>query len=345
MTIGKHILDEKVFIIAELSANHNGSLQTALDTITAMKESGADAIKLQTYTPDTITLDCDTDMFTISQGTLWGKRKFYDLYAEAMTPWEWHEALFAHAKNLGMEAFSSPFDPTAVDFLENLDVPAYKIASFEITDIPLIEYTASKGKPIIISTGIAQLADIQEALEACRRVDNNQITLLKCTSAYPAALEEMNLLTIPDMIQRFGGVTVGLSDHTMSLAAPIAAVALGARVIEKHFILNRYMGGADSEFSLEPHEFRTMVDAVRDTEKLMGKVSYDLSAKSLKSREFSRSLFIAQDVKAGETLTAQNIRSVRPGFGMAPKHLKEILGKTFKADCAKGTPLAWELFK
>lgn len=345
MTIGKHDLTKNVFIIAELSANHNGSLQTALDTITAMKESGADAIKLQTYTPDTITLDCDTDMFTISQGTLWDKRKFYDLYAEAMTPWEWHEALFTHAKNLGMEAFSSPFDSTAVDFLENLDVPAYKIASFEITDIPLIEYTASKGKPIIISTGIAPLADIQEALDACHRVSNNQITLLKCTSAYPAALEEMNLLTIPDMIQRFGGVTVGLSDHTMSLAAPIAAVALGARVIEKHFILNRGMGGADSEFSLEPHEFRAMVDAVRDTEKLLGKVTYDLSAKSLKSREFSRSLFIAQDVKAGEIITVQNVRSVRPGFGMAPKHLKEILGKTFKTDCAKGTPLAWELFE
>ncbi|MDD5211662.1 MAG: pseudaminic acid synthase [Sulfuricurvum sp.] len=341
MTIGKHNLNEKVFIIAELSANHNGSLQTALDTITAMSDSGADAIKLQTYTPNTITLDCDTDMFTISQGTLWDKRKFYDLYAEAMTPWEWHEALFNHAKNLGRQAFSSPFDPTAVDFLENLDVPAYKIASFEITDIPLIEYTAAKGKPIIISTGIATLEDIQEALEACQRVGNNQITLLKCTSAYPAALEEMNLLTIPDMIQKFG-VTVGLSDHTMSLSAPIAAVALGARVIEKHFILSRDMGGADSAFSLEPHEFRTMVDAVRDTEKLMGKVTYDLSPKSLKSREFSRSLFIAKDVKAGEAITVKNVRSVRPGFGMAPKYQKEIIGKTFKADYVKGTPLTWE---
>jgi pseudaminic acid synthase len=309
-----------------------------------MSEAGADAIKLQTYTPDTITLDCDTDMFTISQGTLWDKRKFYDLYAEAMTPWEWHKTLFDHAKNLGMEAFSSPFDPTAVDFLENLDVPAYKIASFEITDIPLIEYTARKSKPIIISTGIATLEDIQEALAACRRVGNNDITLLKCTSAYPAALEEMNLLTIPDMIERFG-VAVGLSDHTMSLSAPIAAVALGARVIEKHFILSRSMGGADSEFSLEPQEFKAMVDAIRDTEKLLGKVTYDLSAKSLKSREFSRSLFIAQDVKAGETLTAQNVRSVRPGFGMAPKHLKDILGKHFKNTYSKGTPLSWELIE
>ncbi|MDP2079182.1 MAG: pseudaminic acid synthase [Sulfuricurvum sp.] len=344
MIIGKHNLNEKVFIIAELSANHNGSLQTALDTITAMSLSGADAIKLQTYTPDTITLDCDNEMFTISQGTLWDKRKFYDLYAEAMTPWEWHEALFNHAKNLGMQAFSSPFDPTAVDFLENLNVPAYKIASFEITDIPLIEYTAAKGKPIIISTGIATLEDIQEALDACRRMGNDQITLLKCTSAYPAAPEEMNLLTIPNMLERFD-VTVGLSDHTMSLSAPIAAVALGARIIEKHFILSRDMGGADSAFSLEPHEFRAMVNAIRDTEKLMGKVTYDLSLKSLKSREFSRSLFIAQNVKAGEILTAQNVRSVRPGFGMAPKHLKEVLGKTFKKSASKGTPLAWELIQ
>lgn len=341
MTIGKHDLKQNVFIIAELSANHNGSLQTALDTITAMSLSGADAIKLQTYTPDTITLDCDNEMFTISQGTLWDKRKFYDLYAEAMTPWEWHKALFYHAKNLGMQAFSSPFDPSAVDFLDSLDVPAYKIASFEITDIPLIEYTAAQGKPIIISTGIATLEDIQEALDACRRVGNDQITLLKCTSAYPAALEEMNLLTIPDMIQKFG-ITVGLSDHTMSLSAPVAAVALGARVIEKHFILSREMGGADSAFSLEPHEFRAMVDAVRDTEKLMGKVTYDLSPKSLKSREFSRSLFIAEDVKAGEVITAKNVRSVRPGFGMAPKHLKEIMGKTFKKKASKGTPMQWE---
>lgn len=344
MIFGNHTTDDKVFIIAELSANHNGSLETALKTITAMKESGADAIKLQTYTPDTITLNCDNEMFTISQGTLWDKRKFYDLYAEAMTPWEWHETLFNHAKSLGMEAFSSPFDPTAVDFLESLSVPAYKIASFEITDIPLIEYTASKGKPIIISTGIATLEDIHEALEACRRVGNHQITLLKCTSAYPAALEEMNLLTIPDMIKHFG-VTVGLSDHTMSLSAPIAAVALGARVIEKHFILDREMGGADSAFSLEPTEFRTMVDAVRDTERLLGKVTYDLSPKSLKSREFSRSLFIAEDVKAGDILTSENVRSVRPGFGLAPKHLKEILGKAFKTDYVKGTPMAWELIE
>ncbi len=344
MTIGNHNLNEKVFIIAELSANHNGSLQTALDTITAMKEAGADAIKLQTYTPDTITLDCDNDMFTISQGTLWDNRKLYELYAEAMTPWEWHKQLFDHARSLGMESFSSPFDPTAVDFLEQLNVPAYKIASFEITDIPLIEYTARKGKPIIISTGIATLSDIEEALDACRRVGNDQITLLKCTSAYPADLEEMNLLTISDMMERFG-VSVGLSDHTMSIAAPIAAVALGARVIEKHFILDRAMGGADSAFSLEPHEFKAMVDAVRDTEKLLGKVTYDLSPKSLKSREFSRSLFVAEDVQEGEVLTTANVRSVRPGFGLAPKYLPEILGKQFVANMPKGTPLEWEHFR
>jgi pseudaminic acid synthase len=239
-----------------------------------------------------------------------------------------------------MEAFSSPFDPSAVDFLSDLNVPAYKIASFEITDIQLIEYTARIGKPIIISTGIATLSDIEEALDACRRMGNDKITLLKCTSAYPAALEEMNLLTIPDMIHRFG-VTVGLSDHTMSLSAPIAAVALGARVIEKHFILDRTMGGADSAFSLEPAEFRLMVDAVRDTEKLMGKVTYELSAKSLKSREFSRSLFIAKDIEAGEIFTNANLRSVRPGFGLPPKYIKEILGKQAKTFLPMGKPLEW----
>ena len=341
MKIGHHNIDEKVFIIAELSANHNGSLDTALKTIDAMKASGADAVKLQTYTPDTITLDCDSEMFTISQGTLWDKRKFHDLYAEAMTPWEWHPILFDHAKSLGMEAFSSPFDNSAVDFLSELDVPAYKIASFEITDIPLIEYTAAKGKPIIISTGIATQDDIKEALNACRRSGNDQITLLKCTSAYPAALEEMNLLTIADMKNRFE-VSVGLSDHTMSLSAPVAAVALGARVIEKHFILDRGMGGADSAFSLEPQEFKMMVDAVRDTEKLLGKVTYDLSAKSLKSREFSRSLFVAEDVKVGDTINSLNVRSVRPGFGLSPKHLKAIIGEKFKEDISKGTPLSWD---
>lgn len=329
------------FIIAELSANHNGSLETAIKTIDAMKEAGADAIKLQTYTPDTITLNCDSELFTISQGTQWDKRKFHDLYAEAMTPWEWHPILFDHAKSLGMEAFSSPFDSSAVDFLSDLDVPAYKIASFEITDIPLIEYAAAKGKPIIISTGIATLSDIEDAIEACRRVGNNQITLLKCTSAYPAALEEMNLLTISDMIKRFG-VTVGLSDHTMSLSAPVAAVALGARVIEKHFILDRGMGGADSSFSLEPYEFKVMVDAVRDTEKLLGKVTYELSPKSLQSREFSRSLFVAKDVAEGEVLTSENIRSVRPGFGLPPKYLKEIIGKKTAHSLKFGEPLKWE---
>lgn len=340
MILGQHNIDEKVFIIAELSANHNGSLETALRTIDAMKEAGADALKLQTYTPDTITLDCDSDLFTISQGTLWDKRKFADLYAEAMTPWEWHPILFDHAKTLGMEAFSSPFDPSAVDFLETLHVPAYKIASFEITDIPLIEYAASKGKPIIISTGIATLSDIDEALQACRRVGNHDITLLKCTSAYPAMLNEMNLLTIADMEKRFG-VKVGLSDHTMSLAAPVAAVALGARVIEKHFILDRGMGGADSAFSLEPQEFRAMVDAVRDTEQLLGTVTYDLSPKSLKSREFARSLFVAEDIGEGEVFSTTNIRSVRPGFGLPPKHFPDILGKKAKQGLKKGTPLAW----
>lgn len=341
MRLGARDLDAGVFIIAELSANHNGSLETALRTIDAMKEAGADAVKLQTYTPDTITLDCDSDLFTIRQGTLWDKRTFHDLYAEAMTPWEWHPILFEHARKLGMEAFSSPFDPSAVDFLETLEVPAYKIASFEITDIPLIEYAAAKGKPMIISTGVATLSDIQEALAACRRAGNDQVALLKCTSAYPAPLEEMNLATIPDMTARFG-VTAGLSDHTMSLAAPIAAVALGARIIEKHVILERAMGGADSAFSLEPAEFRAMVDAVRDTEKLMGRVTYDLSAKSKKSREFARSLFVAADIAEGEPFTTVNLRSVRPGFGLPPKYLPEILGRNAARTLTKGTPLNWD---
>lgn len=334
----------RTFIIAELSANHNGSLETALRTIDAMKDAGADAIKLQTYTPDTITLDSDSELFTISQGTLWDRQKFYDLYARAMTPWEWHPVLFEHARKLGMEAFSSPFDQSAVDFLSMLDVPAYKIASFEITDVPLIEYAAGKGKPMIISTGIATFKEIEEAIAACRRAGNNDIILLKCTSAYPAPLEEMNLLTISDMKMRFG-VPIGLSDHTMSLSAPIAAVALGARIIEKHFILSRSMGGPDSAFSLEPHEFRAMVDAVRDTEKLTGHVTYDLSPKSLKAREFSRSLFVAEDVKESDVITDSNVRSVRPGFGMAPKFLKEILGKKFARDVPKGTPMSFELIR
>lgn len=330
------------FIIAELSANHNGSLETAKETIRAMKASGADAVKLQTYTPDTITLNCDSELFKLKQGTVWDGKRFYDLYAEAMTPWEWHEELFKLARSLGMEVFSSPFDKSAVDFLEELNPYAYKIASFEITDIPLIEYAAKKGRPMIISTGVAELSDIELAVESCKKVGNNDITLLKCTSSYPAPLEEMNLATIADMKSRFG-CRVGLSDHSMSIAAPVAAVALGAEVIEKHFILGRKMGGPDSSFSLEPKEFADMVKAVRDAEKLIGKVSYELSEKGKKSREFARSLFVAKDLAAGEEFTEQNIRSVRPAFGLHPKHLGEIVGKKAARDLKKGEPLAWDM--
>jgi len=307
-----------------------------------MKASGADAVKLQTYTPDTITLNCDSELFKLKQGTVWDGKRFYDLYAEAMTPWEWHEELFELARELGMEVFSSPFDKSAVDFLEELNPYAYKIASFEITDTPLIEYAAAKGRPMIISTGVAELEDIELAVATCKKVGNNDITLLKCTSSYPAPLEEMNLATIADMKSRFG-CRVGLSDHSMSIAAPVAAVALGAEVIEKHFILGRKMGGPDSSFSLEPKEFADMVKAVRDAEKLIGKVSYELSEKGKKSREFARSLFVAKDLAAGEEFTEQNIRSVRPAFGLHPKHLGEIVGKKAARDLKKGEPLAWDM--
>jgi pseudaminic acid synthase len=329
---------EKCFIIAELSANHGGDVEIAKETIRAAKRAGADAIKLQTYTADTITLNVKNEHFRIKQGTHWDGQYLYDLYTEASLSWEWHKPLFDVAKEEGLVCFSSPFDKTAVDFLETLNVPAYKIASFEITDIPLIEYVASKGKPVIISTGIAGIEDIELALETCRKAGNNDITLLQCTSAYPAAPEDANLLTIPDIKKRFN-VTPGLSDHTMGIEAPVVAVALGAKVIEKHFILNRSIGGPDAHFSLDEQEFKQMVDAVRLAEKLMGKVDYELDAKKLKSREFSRSLYIAEDVKKGDVLTEKNVRSVRPGFGMHTKHYKEILGKKAASDLSKGTPL------
>ncbi len=327
------------FIIAELSANHGGDVEIAKETIRAAKRAGADAIKLQTYTADTITLNVKSDDFRIKQGTHWDGQYLYDLYVDASLSWEWHKPLFETAKEEGLICFSSPFDKTAVDFLETFNVPAYKIASFEITDIPLIEYVASKGKPVIISTGIAGIEDIELALETCRKAGNNDITLLQCTSAYPAAPEDANLLTIPDLKQRFK-VNVGLSDHTMGIEAPVVAVALGAKVIEKHFILNRSIGGPDAHFSLDEQEFTQMVSAVRLAEKMMGKVDYELTEKKRKSREFSRSLYIAEDVKAGEMLTEQNVRSVRPGFGMHTKYYKDVLGKKATKDLSKGTPLS-----
>ncbi len=329
----------KSFIIAELSANHGGSIKIAKETIRAAKRAGADAIKLQTYTADTITIDSRKDHFKITQGTHWDGQYLYDLYKEASLPWEWHKELFDTAKEEGLVCFSSPFDLTAVDFLEALNCPIYKIASFEITDIPLIDYVARKAKPIIISTGIASLEDIELAIKTCKEAGNNDITILKCTSAYPASPEDANLLTIPDIAQRFG-VKSGLSDHTMGIEAPMVAVALGAQVIEKHFILNKSVGGADAHFSLDEKEFKQMVDAVRLTEQLMGHVDYDMNEKKKKSREFSRSLFIVKDVKEGDVLTKENVRSIRPGYGMHPKYLKEVLGKKFKQDLKKGSPLS-----
>ncbi|WP_142784474.1 pseudaminic acid synthase [Changchengzhania lutea] len=332
----------KCFIIAELSANHGGKLEIAKETVRAAKRAGADAIKLQTYTADTITLNVKTDDFKIKQGTAWDGQYLYDLYKEASLPWEWHKELYSLAKEEGLVCFSSPFDKTAVDFLEDLNTPIYKVASFEITDIPLITYMASKMKPMIISTGIATIEDIELAIEACKSVGNNDITILKCTSAYPAVPEDANLRTIEDIAQRFG-LNSGLSDHTMGIETPMIAVALGAKMIEKHFILNKNIGGADAHFSLDESEFKQMVDAVRLTEKLMGKVDYEMTDKKNKSREFSRSLFVTQDVKEGDIITKENIRSIRPGYGLHPKYYSKILGKLFNQEVLRGTPLSIEM--
>lgn len=332
--------NHSVFIIAELSANHNGSLQTAYETIKAAKRAGADAIKLQTYTPDTITIDCENEDFLIKD-TIWKGKTLYQLYGEAYTPWHWHESLFDAAREEGLICFSSPFDHTAVDFLETFNAPAYKIASLEITDIPLIEYVASKGKPVIISTGIAGQEDIELALDACRRMGNEQIVLLKCTSSYPAPLEEANLAMIPDMARRFGVIT-GLSDHTLGIVAPVVAVTLGARVIEKHFILDRSIGGPDSSFSLDEKEFTAMVKTVREAEIALGRVDYNITERMKKSRQFARSLYVVKDIKAGEAITAKNVRSIRPGLGLHPKYLKQILGEKSKVDLKLGLPFKWE---
>lgn len=337
--IGK---DSPVFIIAELSANHNGSLDNALETIKAAKRVGADAIKLQTYTADTITIDAKTDDFRLKQGTIWDGKYLYDLYKEAYTPWEWHDKLFKAAADEGLICFSSPFDKTAVDLLESLNAPAYKIASFEITDIPLIEYTASKGKPVIISTGIAEIEDIQLAVDACRNQGNNNIALLKCTSSYPAPIEEANMLMVKDLSERFNVIS-GLSDHTMGISAPIVATSLGAKIIEKHFILDRAIGGPDASFSLNEEEFSALVKSVREAEKAIGEINYNLTDKQKKGREFSRSLYIVNDVKAGDVLAEENVKSIRPGYGMHPKHYKEVIGKKFTQDFPKGTALKWEL--
>lgn len=331
-----------VFVIAELSANHNGSLHQAIATIKAAKKAGADAIKLQTYTADTITLDVQHKDFLIQQGGIWDGRYLHALYQEAFTPWEWHEELFRVAREEGLICFSSPFDTTAVDLLESLDTPAYKIASLEITDIPLIAHVASKGKPVILSTGIAAEEDILLALETCRAQGNQQIALLKCTTSYPAPLEEANLVMIRDMKERFG-VVAGLSDHTLGITAPVVATALGASIIEKHFIIDRSEGGPDASFSLDEKEFTAMVTAVRQAELTIGKTDYRLTGKQQKGREHARSLYIAQDTRAGETVTTENVRSVRPGYGLHPMFLQQVLGKKFIRDVQKGERMSLAL--
>lgn len=344
MTIGNYTIDKNssVFIIAELSANHNGSIATAIETVKAAKRAGANCIKLQTYTADTITLDSKKEDFKISQGTLWDGQYLHDLYKTAYLPWEWHEQIMQAAKEEGIICFSSPFDPTSVEFLEKLNVPAYKIASFEITDIPLIELVASKGKPIIISTGIAGQEDIELALDACKRMGNDNVALLKCTSSYPAPIEEANMCMVTDLAKRYNVIS-GLSDHTIGNTVPVVATALGAKIIEKHFILDRSIGGADASFSMTEVEFTDMVKVVREAERAIGHVDYTLTAKQIKGRDFSRSLYVAEDIKAGEQITEVNVRSVRPGFGMHPKFYKEVLGKKVLRNIEKGMPLKWDV--
>ena len=327
-----------VFIIAELSANHNGKIETAIETIKAAKRAGADAIKLQTYTADTITLNSANEDFKV-KGTIWEGRYLHDLYKEAHTPWDWHEKLFTVAKEEGLICFSSPFDPTAVELLEKLNTPAYKIASLEITDIPLIELVASKGKPVIISTGIAAQEDIEMALEACKRMNNEDVALLKCTTAYPAPIEEANMAMVKDLSERYNVVS-GLSDHTMGNTVPIVATAMGAKIIEKHFILDKSIGGPDASFSMDEKEFTEMVKAIREAEKAIGKVDYSLTEKQRKGRDFSRSLYVVEDINKGEKFTEKNIRSIRPGYGLHPKYLKEFLGKKTNKDWKKGDRLS-----
>lgn len=333
---------QPVYVIAELSANHHQSFEQALALIRAAKEAGADAVKLQTYTADTITIASDREEFRIGGGTIWDGRTLHELYREAYTPWDWQPKLKRAAEELGMDLFSSPFDSSAVDFLEKMEVPAYKVASCELVDIPLIQKMASTGKPLIMSTGMAGIEEIEEAVEAARKAGAGQIALLKCTSAYPAPPEEMNLLTLPELSRRFG-LPVGLSDHTTTVAVPVAAVALGACILEKHITLSRSVPGPDSAFSLQPREFKEMVDAVRSAEKALGTVHFGAGEKEASSRIFRRSLFVVQNVRRGEILTAENVRSIRPGHGLHTRHLQEILGRHATRDIERGTPLTWDL--
>ena len=332
------------YIIAEMSANHGHSFDKAEELVHAAKASGADAIKLQTYTPDTLTINCKNRHFEIGEGTIWEGRYLHDLYGEAFTPWDWQPKLKAIAEELGMHCFSTPFDDTAVDFLEHMNVPAHKIASFELVDTGLLRKVASTGKPVIMSTGMATLAEIDEAVRTLREAGCTQLALLKCTSAYPSLPEDMNLRTIPHLAEAFN-LPVGLSDHTLGIAVPVAAVALGACIIEKHFTLRRSDGGPDASFSLEPGEFKAMVEAVRVTEKALGRVNYEATEKESASRVFRRSLFVVEDIKAGEMFTSKNVRSIRPGHGLPPKHLHCVLESHATRNLIKGTPLSWDCLR
>jgi N-acetylneuraminate synthase len=332
------------YVVAELSANHGRSFEQAAAIVRAAQAAGADAIKVQTYTPDTLTIPCDNAFFKIGGGTLWDGKTLHDLYAEACLPWEWQPRLQAIATELGLDFFSTPFDNTAVDFLEAMQVPAHKVASFELVDLPLIRAIARTGKPMILSTGMASLEEIQEAVDTARAAGATQLALLKCTSSYPALPEEMNLLTIPDLAGRFQA-PVGLSDHTLDTAVPVAAVALGACIVEKHLTLSRKTPGPDAAFSLEPDEFKAMVGAVRTAEKALGRICYEVGPHESKSRIFRRSLFVVQDIKAGELFTSKNIRAIRPGQGLHTRHLEEVLGKKAMADIPRGTPLTWAMVR
>ena len=329
------------YIVAELSANHNNDFDQAVRIVEAAKQAGADAVKLQAYTPDTMTIDCDSEHFRI-QGTLWDGRTLYELYREASTPWSWHSKLQEIAKGLGLDLFSAPFDLTAVDFLQGINMPAYKVASFENVDHQLLRKIALTGKPIIMSTGLASLAEIEESVSTIRNTGHDQLILLKCTSAYPAPPEEMNLRTIPHLAAAFD-LPVGLSDHTLGVAVPIAGVAFGACMIEKHLTLSRTVEGPDSVFSLEPHEFKTMVDAVRVAEAAVGEINYELTESEESIRGFRRSLFVVEDVEAGEVFTAQNVRSIRPGYGLHTRFISSVMGRTARRDVSRGTPLGWDL--
>jgi pseudaminic acid synthase len=332
----------RTYIIAEISANHNQSYERAEQIVREAAKAGVDAIKLQTYTADTITIDSDRDYFKVGQGTLWAGRTLYDLYQEAYTPWDWQPKLKKLAESLGLHCFSSPFDPTSVDFLEQMDVAAYKIASPELVDLPLIQKVCATGKPVIMSTGMATLAEIEAAVDCAREAGCKELALLKCTSAYPAPAEEMNLATIPHLKQAFG-LPVGLSDHTLGTSASVMAVTLGATILEKHFTLSREDGGPDAAFSLESHEMKEMVDAVRFAEKALGKVSYVVTEKEKLNRPFRRSLFAIRDIQEGDIFDETNVRSIRPAQGIAPKYTGDVMGKKARISITKGTPLSWDL--